>query len=213
MPLILGTNSIKVTGYDVDNSVRLNAGDNPSMAVTQGTPTNVDKYTFSVWVKRADLGAGNSKIFSVQGSNANAEEKLEFNNDDLIWRQTEASAGNTSWERVTDRKFRDPSAWYHIVVAYDSSQGTAGNRCKMYINGVQETSFSGSSDPSSNLDSFTNTSGSSLKLFASCTNINSQNAGISTQMNLILLQTIKLLDHGELQHLKLMQTLYGHKQI
>ena len=177
MPLILGTNSIKVTGYDVDNSVRLNAGDNPSMAVTQGTPTNVDKYTFSVWVKRADLGAGNSKIFSVQGSNVNAEEKLEFNNDDLIWRQTEASAGNTSWERVTDKKFRDPSAWYHIVVAYDSSQGTAGNRCKMYINGVQETSFSGSSDPSSNLDSFTNTSGSSLKLFASCTNINSQNAG------------------------------------
>jgi len=177
MPLILGTNSIKDTGYDVANSVRLNAGDNPSGTITQGTPTNVDKYTFSVWVKRADIGAGNSKIFSVQGSNANVEEKLEFNNDDIIWRQTEASAGNTTWERVTDRKFRDPSAWYHIVVAYDSSQGTAGDRCKMYINGVQETSFSGSSDPSSNLDSVTNTSGRALKFFASCFNVNNQNAG------------------------------------
>jgi len=163
--------------YEVANSVRLNAGDNPSGTVTQGTPTNVDKYTFSVWVKRADIGAGNSKIFSVQGSNANAEEKLEFNNDDIIWRQTEASAGNTTWERVTDRKFRDPSAWYHIVVAYDSSQGTAGNRCKMYINGVQETSFSSSSNPSSNLDSITNTSGRALKFFALSSNTSSQNAG------------------------------------
>ena len=163
--------------YNVANSVRLNAGDNPSGTVTQGTPTNVDKYTFSVWVKRADIGAGNSKIFSVQGSNANVEEKLEFNNDDIIWRQTESSEGNTNWERVTDRKFRDPSAWYHIVVAYDSSQGTAGNRCKMYINGVQETSFSGSSNPSSNLDSVTNTSGRALKFFALNSNTSSQNAG------------------------------------
>ena len=43
-----------VSPYEVANSVRLNAGDNPSGSVTQGTPTNVDKYTFSVWVKRAD---------------------------------------------------------------------------------------------------------------------------------------------------------------
>ena len=175
--LIPGTNSIKDTGYDVANSLRLNAGDNPSGSVTQGTPTNVDKYTFSVWVKRADIGASNSKIFSVTSGGTYGEEKLEFNADDVIWRQTEASAGNTNWERVTDRKFRDPSAWYHIVVAYDSSQGTAGDRCKMYINGVQETSFSGSSDPSSGQDSYTNTSGRALKFFALHENVNSQNAG------------------------------------
>ena len=163
-------------GFQVTNSVRLNAADNPSMAVTQGTPTNVDKYTFSVWVKRADIGAANSKIFSVTSGSTYGEEKLEFNQDDLIWRQTDTS-GNNNWQRVTDRVFRDSSAWYHIVVAYDSSQGTAGNRCKMYINGVQETSFSGSSDPSSNQDSYTNTSGRSLKFFALHSNLNSQNAG------------------------------------
>jgi hypothetical protein len=146
------------------------------MAVTQGTPTNVDKYTFSVWVKRADIGAANSKIFSVSSGSAIGEEKLEFNQDDLIWRQTDTS-GDINWQRVTDRKFRDPSAWYHIVVAYDSSQGTAGNRCKMYINGVQETSFSASPNPSSNQDSYTNTSGRSLKLFALESNVNEQNAG------------------------------------
>ena len=177
MPLILGTNSIKDTGYNVANSVRLNAGDNPSGSVTQGTPTNVDKYTFSVWVKRADIGASNSKIFSVSSGSTYGEEKLEFNNDDLIWRHTQASDGETVWQRVTDRKFRDPSAWYNIIVAYDSSQGTAVDRCKMYINGVQETSFSGSSNPSSGLDSYTNTSGRALKFFALHENVNSQNAG------------------------------------
>tara|TARA_R110001592_G_scaffold279430_1_gene546863 strand:- start:334 stop:1791 length:1458 start_codon:yes stop_codon:yes gene_type:complete len=176
MPIIIPANSAISGGFDVSNSVRLNAADNPSMAVTQGTPTNVDKYTFSVWVKRADIGAANSKIFSVTSGSTYGEEKLEFNQDDLIWRQTDTS-GNTSWERVTDRKFKDPGGWYHIVVAYDSSQGTAGNRCKMYINGVQQTSFSGSSDPSSNQDSYTNTSGRSLKFFALQSNLNSQNAG------------------------------------
>ena len=126
-----------------------------------GTPTNIDKYTFSVWVKRADIGAGNSKIFSVSSGSAYGEEKLEFNQDDLIWRHTDTS-GNTNWERVTDRKFRDSSAWYNIVVAYDSSLGTAGDRCKMYINGVQETSFSSSSNPSQNADTYINKNGSTL---------------------------------------------------
>ena len=162
--LIPGTNSIKDTGYDVANSLRTNKPDAPRGEVTQGTPTNADKYTFSVWVKRADIGASNSKIFSVQNGTY-GEEKLEFNTDDVIWRQTAASDGNTVWERVTDRKFRDASAWYNIIVAYDSSQGTAADRCKMYINGVQETSFSGSSNPSSNLDSYTNTSGAAFKFF------------------------------------------------
>ena len=165
MPLILGTNSIKDTGYDVANSLRTNKSDQPRGVVTQGTPTNVDKYTFSVWVKRADIGASNSKIFSVSSGSTYGEEKLEFNNDDLIWRHTRASDGETVWQRVTDRKFRDPSAWYNIIVAYDSSQGTAANRCKMYINGVEETSFSSSSNPSSGLDSYTNTSSRDFKFF------------------------------------------------
>ncbi|WP_290944266.1 hypothetical protein [Hyphomonas sp.] len=134
---------------------------NTYLTRTQGTPTNIDKYTFSVWVKRSDIGAGNSKIFSVSSGSASGEEKLEFNQDDLIWRHTDTS-GNTNWERVTDRKFRDNSAWLHILVAYDSSLGTAADRCKMYINGVQETSFSSSSNPSQNADSYINKNNSTI---------------------------------------------------
>ena len=72
-PLILATNSVKATGYDVDNSVRLDPDADPHMAVTQGTPTNVDKYTFSIWVKRTDVGSANSKIFSVSSGSATGE--------------------------------------------------------------------------------------------------------------------------------------------
>ena len=119
---------------------------------TTGTPTDHKKYTFSIWIKRCDIGAGNSKIFS-RTWGSGGEEKLEFNNDDLIWRNTSGGGGSTNWERVTDRKFRDCSAFYHICITFDSTQSTAGDRLKMWINGVQETSFSGSSDPSLNAQS------------------------------------------------------------
>ena len=121
---------------------------------TTGTPTDSKKYTFAAWIKRCDIGAGNSKIFS-RTWGSGGEEKLEFNNDDLIWRNTSGGGGSTNWERVTNRKFRDCSAWYHIVVTFDSTQNTSddGDRIKIWVNGVQETSFSSSSYPSLNADS------------------------------------------------------------
>ncbi len=174
--LIGGANSAADTGFSVDNSCRFNAGDGPSMSRDNGTPTDVDKYTFSVWVKRADIGASNSKIFSI-GSGGSGEEKLEFNTDDLIWRKTAESDGSIDYQVVTDRKFRDPSAWYHICLAYDSSDGTAGDRMKMYINGVRETSFSASANPDSNENSYINASGNTIIIGALHSNTSSQNAG------------------------------------
>ena len=159
MSLIIPANSASAAGgYAVDNSCRFNDGSSDNLSRTTETPTNADKYTFSVWVKRSNLGAANMKIFGVQGANANEQNLLEFNADDLVWQQTDSSGGNTVYRLKTDRKFRDPSAWYHIVVAYDSSQGTANNRIRMYINGVEETSFSTRTNPSANLDSLINSS-------------------------------------------------------
>jgi hypothetical protein len=51
---------------------------------------------------------------------------------------------------VTNRKFRDLSAWYHIVVAIDTTQSTSSNRVKIYVNGVQETSFATEQYPTQN---------------------------------------------------------------
>jgi hypothetical protein len=55
-------------------------------------------------------------------------------------------------EFIPNRLFRDISAWYSIIFIYDSSQGTAANRCKLFINGVQETSFATETYPDQNED-------------------------------------------------------------
>jgi len=161
MAIIIPANSAADTAYEVANSCRFEDGDTAHFTRTTETPTNVDKYTFSVWVKRGNLGIANTKLFSI-ADGTYGEEKLEFNVDDIIWRKTDPDDGCADYERYTDRKFRDSSAWYHILVAYDSSDGTAGDRMKMYINGVQETSFSGSINPDLNENSHVNTASKTL---------------------------------------------------
>jgi hypothetical protein len=65
--------------------------------------------------------------------------------------------GGYEYRFITNRKFRDVSAWYHIVVAFDTTQGTESNRVKIYVNGTQETSFEIASYPSQNFDTNYNT--------------------------------------------------------
>jgi len=157
MSLIIPANSASAAGgYAVDNSCRFNDGSSDNLSRTTETPTNADKYTFSVWVKRSTIGVANAKIFGVQGASANDQNMMEFNADYLWWAQSTSSG--QAYRLKSNRVFRDPSAWYHIVVAYDSSQGTANNRIRMYINGVEETSFSTRTNPSTNLDSLINSS-------------------------------------------------------
>jgi len=147
MPLILGTNSIKDTGYDVANSCRFNDGDSPYMYKDLGTATagSGSKFTFSVWVKRGVLGT-DQYLFSGGVPASNHLVDLCFKDDDtmrfrLIYNDT------TYGHLRTDAKFRDVSAWYHIVINMDTTQGTAANRTKMYVNGSQVTSFSTSTRP------------------------------------------------------------------
>ena len=115
------------------------------------TPTASDRktMTFSVWVKRASLGqhvilgAGTDRSF------------LDFSSSDTL--QFRAWNGASyDFLIVTNRKFLDTTSWYHIVVAMDTTQATDTNRVKIYINGVQETSFSASTYPSQNYDSLFN---------------------------------------------------------
>jgi hypothetical protein len=150
MPLILGTNSIKDTGYNVANSLRFNSGSSDSLDRTvSSSPTNPDKFTISVWVKRSKLGSEQAIIGQYSSSNFRA--KIDFLADDRI-EYIQKNDGNTSANIITTRKFRDPSAWIHIVFQYDSTQGTDSNRIKLYFNGTQETSFDATSYPAQNLD-------------------------------------------------------------
>jgi len=146
-PLILGTNSIKDTGYNVANSLRFNSGDNASLNKTFSGAGNQQIMTFSVWIKRSQL-ANTNEVFS-QGSGSGCH--LNFQSSGTLELNLRNSVdGGSNRFVITNRLFRDPTAWYHVVLATDTTQSTASNRIKLYINGVQETSFSTADYPSQN---------------------------------------------------------------
>ena len=104
-----------------------------------GTPTNGKKGTFSYWIKK-HLNATNQIKYSNTVQNNGNRGYLQFNTSDN-WRMVDEKG----IVLVTNRVFRDTNAWYHIVVALDSTLGTTTDRFKLYVNGVQETSFQTSS--------------------------------------------------------------------
>ena len=106
---------------------------------TQSSPTLNTKYTISFWVKRSKLTY--SECFLVDGRiDSNNRFKLSFQSADKI-ECFNSHSGSDTMAFVTNRIFRDPSAWMHIVLAVDTTDSTAGNRFKLYINGTREISF------------------------------------------------------------------------
>ena len=133
----------KPTGYEIDNSLRFNTADDAFMqrTFTAGTRT---KFTISCWVKRGNLsGNPNNDPHRIIDAfkDQNNVSNFFFETDDTL-RFFHKSAGTTYANVVTNRLFRDPTAWYHLVCAVDTTQSTESNRIKFYVNGVQETSFS-----------------------------------------------------------------------
>ena len=127
--------------FQITNSLRFNDDDAPVLKRTFGTATNRKIWTFSVWVKRGNLSGSNyHRIISTATGNDN----INFMNTDTL--RLESDFG----QLITTQLFRDISAWYHIVVAYDSTQGTAANRVKFFINGTQVTSFGTTNYPDQN---------------------------------------------------------------
>jgi len=116
---------------------------------TQSTPTSTRIATFSFWCKRSSTGSY-EYIISTKNSGS-ARDGIAFSADDDL--DVRFNAGASSPIRVqTSRKFRDSSGFYHILVALDTTQATASNRVKIYVNGVQETSMVTSNYPSQNYD-------------------------------------------------------------
>jgi len=132
---------------------------------TQGTPTNSKKWTISYWAKYnltngdwyptfgCDYDIGDS-YFGI-GSGGQGRNEIGF----LEYHTSATNYG----QGYTTSSLRDPCAWYHIVFAYDSTQGTAADRGKTYINGVQQTNTYSTSIPS-NHDSRFNMSGSGISI-------------------------------------------------
>ncbi len=121
------------TGYDVDNSLKVESDNNEYLerSTSGASDGSSTQHTISVWVKRTELGVDSEPV------SAGGIGRFRFESDDTFSYQFRSGK-----EIRTNRVFRDTSAFYHIVAAADSSQSTASNRMKLYVNGVQETSFS-----------------------------------------------------------------------
>jgi hypothetical protein len=142
MSLIIPANSLS-GGYAVDNSCRFNDGSSDTLSKTFGSASSSNTtFTVSAWVKRAKLSANQDVVSAFQSSSGLQTDLIRFGSaDDLeFYAHTTNASGNADIQ--TNRLFRDVGAWYHIVLALDTTQATASNRVKIYVNGVQETSFS-----------------------------------------------------------------------
>jgi len=136
MPLILGTNSIKDTGFKVANSCRFDGSSSYLTSGSFGTATSGTTWTFSLWIKRSEISAVNYICGSYDGSRTNSLD-LVYDAADTLSFYHGSNDGNGKLVKPA-RLFRDPSAWTHIVWSVDTTQGTAANRVKVYFNGVED---------------------------------------------------------------------------
>lgn len=157
MPLILGANS--VSGYTIKNSLRFNSGSSDYLNRTMGSGDR-QKYTYSFWIKKS-LIATTQRLISVSGSGG-SEGSFFFDTSDRLGADDYATATGYGFQLRTNRVFRDVSAWYHIVIAFDTTQSTSTNRIKLYINGEQYTWDNQTTQSSQNYNTQTNISGNTL---------------------------------------------------
>jgi len=125
------------TGDFITNSLRFNEQDDAKLSFDPDSAGNVDTMTISFWIKPdLNFGGDHNNIFSVRPSAGAYAMLVHRTGGEILFEHS--GAGDIL---KTNRLFRDPSAWYHIVLALDSTNGTAAQRARLYVNGVEETSF------------------------------------------------------------------------
>ena len=157
MPLILSGNVASAIGggYEVANSCRFNSADSATLSIDMGTSSSRRIWTFSTWVKltkdtnaenRNFVGTGavdDQNHIGIDGSGSVGNTKIALRHHD----------GSSSDIHIqSNANYNDQSAWYHIVYAVDTTQGTDTNRVKLYVNGTQVTSLATSTYPDQNYD-------------------------------------------------------------
>jgi hypothetical protein len=173
--LIVGGNQ-SAGGYEVANSLRFDRASSDYLDITYGSAGNRKTMTFSFWIKRSSLST-NQYPMSIFDSGTGFQADMRFAATTDVFRMYSTNTSGTPvLHLITDRVFRDVSAWYHIFWKIDTTQATASDRVKLYVNGVQETSFSTETYPAQNTDlRWNGTSGST----GGVTNIGAINGGNS----------------------------------
>ena len=141
----------------IQRSLIFNNDDNTRLSRTIGSTSNRRTFTHSFWIKRTMKSAEQYVLYNGHSSGTPYfDARFEANDHQF---QFIDYTGSHAMQLRTEKRFRDAGSWYHIVIAMDTTQGTASNRAKLYVNGVQETDFSVESYPSQNHDTGANVSG------------------------------------------------------
>ncbi len=133
--------------YRISRSLRFNSADSTYLTRTPAVQGNRKTWTWSGWVKRSNLGSDQTLFEVFNGNNDNQTFNIAWFSSDCI----SIGAYNVFWLQTTPI-YRDPSAWYHVVCAVDTTQATANNRIRVYVNGAEVTTFSTRNNPSQNAD-------------------------------------------------------------
>ena len=141
MPTILGANTAD-DSYEISNSLRFDGSTTRLTREFASDPTgNRKTFTISCWVKRSNLSS-NQAVVSASTTNNFNDKNIGFRSTDAIEVNNVAS-GSDAIQIITNRLFRDTAAWYHIVVAIDTTQSSLADGVKFYVNGVRDTDFDG----------------------------------------------------------------------
>ena len=124
--------SVVIGPYDIDNSLKMEADNSESMTRTPSSAGNRKTWTLSFWFKRTELGATMRLFEAWDGSTGTSG---LFNTSDQFL--LDLNSGSNYF--TSDAVFRDCSAWYHFVIRVDTTQGTASERARVYVNGLELT--------------------------------------------------------------------------
>ena len=141
------------TDYELEQSLKFNTEGSVSR-----TPTSVGNrktWTFSAWVKKSEDKTNTQYVFNRTWNGTNFALYIPATGNTIEW--TDYSSGAYQYQLKTNAEYRDPSAWFHLMVVLDTTQGTASNRAKMYVNGSQITSLAIATYPSQQFEGQCNT--------------------------------------------------------
>jgi hypothetical protein len=179
-------------GYSINNSLRFRRSASAYLNRTPASSGSQTTWTYSTWFKRGALGS--DQILITAGATNNDTNCYITSSNKIYWFNRASATMNGIKE--TTQVFRDPSAWYHIMLVWDTTQGTASNRMKIYVNGSQVTAFSSSTDPASSTTSFWN-SNVSHKIASDVTAGSNTLDGYLTETNFVDGQALTPSSFGE----------------
>jgi len=177
-------------GYTIDQSLRFEADDSSYLSQTFSSGSTT-QWTWSAWVKRTEQVYGD-RIFACAPGSADSAVRWNYGAFNFQYYNGSTTVVNL----VTTAEYRDPSAWYHIVLIYDSANSTSTDRVRIYVNGTRVTEFSSATYPSSSLS--TNINSANTHYFGRAGQANSSHfSGYLAEVNFIDGQALDPTNFGE----------------